>query len=644
MTALMLLASLVLPNPLIFSPVHAIGRAATLYVAPGASCGGVSPCYSAIQTAIDAAQAGDTIKVAAGTYTGPGVQVVYITKSLALAGGFATANWNQADPQANLTTIDAQNQVGRRGIVAETPGKAFNVSISGFTVINGNNAPPQGCGGICAVDVIADIRNNTVLSNTGGGIYVVGGADLGEDVNVSTIALNTVRYSQIDVFNAGGLGIAAENTNAVVSQNLVEHNYGIGIWTFRGSNVRILNNTVQNNDSSGILSATARRLIVDGNAILSNSRYGISLGIDARFPTTDTLVSITNNTVQGNSWDGLSALQTTLITGTISSNTFSTSRFSGANISLNTGSLLTFTQNTVTGNKFGGVVLDVSKNSTGTVLSNVIASNGGSGVVVTGQQAGNALIKDNSVQDNQVTNSFNTDGGGGIRVEGGTVRIERNRIIHNKVNGYGGGIFVNGKSGPFSFTYVSLDANQVLTNTSNGLGAGIAVGGGIVTATNDIIARNFAELPAVYVFSGTLNANYWTIANNGSYGMRVFNGGLVTLRNSVVAGHKVAGLEQSSGGDLQADRILSWDNGVPCAGQATCTNVIVGDPKFLSDRAINYHITAGSAAIDKAVDFTVHDDIDGPGRPQGSAPDLGADEFGNYTPTVNEVFMPIVQR
>ncbi|MBU1751099.1 MAG: hypothetical protein KKA73_25730 [Chloroflexi bacterium] len=83
------------------------------YVAPGGNCGGASPCYSTVQAAVDAAQAGDEIRIATGMYSGINnqggkPQVVYVAKSLTLRGGFTTANWNTPNPEANITEIRAQ--------------------------------------------------------------------------------------------------------------------------------------------------------------------------------------------------------------------------------------------------------------------------------------------------------------------------------------------------------------------------------------------------------------------------------------------------------------------------------------------------------------------------------------------------------
>ena len=59
-------------------------------------------------------------------------------------------------------------------------------------------------------------------------------------------------------------------------------------------------------------------------------------------------------------------------------------------------------------------------------------------------------------------------------------------------------------------------------------------------------------------------------------------------------------------------------------GHITVTNEYTGDPAFAAD---GYHLTAGSAAIDRGVNTGVDDDVDGDQRPMCYGYDLGADEI-----------------
>lgn len=148
---LCILAVLVIGNALIATllvsaaaPAQATG--AIHHVAPGGSCGGPSPCYSTIQAAVDAAGSGDEIRVAGGvhtdlhvrprldvTATGWVTQVVYVNKTIAIRGGYATTNWSTPDPSNNLTTVDALGQ--GRGLYLTGN---ISTTIEGLRITNGN--------------------------------------------------------------------------------------------------------------------------------------------------------------------------------------------------------------------------------------------------------------------------------------------------------------------------------------------------------------------------------------------------------------------------------------------------------------------------------------------------------------------------
>src|SRR5262245_15535280 len=74
------------------SSVAAPLLAGDLYVDTGSGCGGNSPCFTAIQAAINAATAGDTIHVSAGTYA----EQININKPLSLLGPNANIDPNTA--------------------------------------------------------------------------------------------------------------------------------------------------------------------------------------------------------------------------------------------------------------------------------------------------------------------------------------------------------------------------------------------------------------------------------------------------------------------------------------------------------------------------------------------------------------------
>jgi hypothetical protein len=144
-----------------------------LYVAPGGDdhndcCSPDRPC-STIQRAVDMALPGDTVHIAAGDYHGvverDGItQVVHITKSITLLGGYSPADWQVRNPVAYPSVVDAQGQ--GRGIAVTGP---IKVVLDGLAV-TGGDATGLG-GGFMDYDV-------------GGGIYLDGADSLILDCHI----------------------------------------------------------------------------------------------------------------------------------------------------------------------------------------------------------------------------------------------------------------------------------------------------------------------------------------------------------------------------------------------------------------------------------------------------------------------------
>ena len=164
---------------------------------------------------------------------------------------------------------------------------------------------------------------------------------------------------------------------------------------------------------------------------------------------------------------------------------------------------------------------------------------------------------------------------------------------------------------------------------------------------NNVIAQNvggvFVRGNATFPFAGTLVHN--TIAQNGSEGIYVgwYNSGYssLTLTNNIIVSHTTGiYVYPDPTNSVTATHTLFYGNGTDTSGGIiTSTNVITGNPLFVDPVGWDYHIQAGSAAIDKGGDAGVTTDIDRDTRPWGAGYDIGADEFRQWY-----VYLPLVLR
>ena len=197
-----------------------------LYVAPGGNCNTANPCYGSVQAAVDAAVPGDEIRVATGLYTGvsarQGVtQMVYISKTVTVRGGYTTLNWTVSDPSANPSTLNAQGQ-GR--VLAVIGG--ISPTIEGLRIAGGDAAGMGGgsfgldCGGgvylnNLGVSSAATLKANQVFSNTaaiGGGLCLYHGTP--------TLADNVVFANTA---GSGG-GVWLDRSDATLEGNIIFSN------------------------------------------------------------------------------------------------------------------------------------------------------------------------------------------------------------------------------------------------------------------------------------------------------------------------------------------------------------------------------------------------------------------------------------
>ena len=281
-----------------------------------------NPCRT-VQYAVDQASEGDEIRVAAGTYTGVNdygglAQVVYISKSVTIRGGYTPAFTDPPDPVASPTTLDAQGQ-GRvlyiTGDISPTI-EGLRITAGDAAGLGGGPSERDAGGGVYVISATVIISNNRLFSNmadTGGGLYLNSSdarlngntvfsniANYGSGLFLSnsdvTLTSNTVTANTA-TFRGGGLylyfGDAMFSANTVTANtaslrggglylyfgdatlvnNVVADNraYGRGSGLYlHGSSLRLLHTTIARNDSGGLTAGSS----VDSSGIYVTKAWG----------------------------------------------------------------------------------------------------------------------------------------------------------------------------------------------------------------------------------------------------------------------------------------------------------------------------------------------------------------------------------
>jgi len=565
---------------------HAQAAATTRYVSPTGDCGSASPCYSKIQEAVDAAESGDLIKVAQGTYTSTALEVVYIDKALSISGGYSVADWSQPHPVTQTTTIEAGSG-GNRGVyIAGT--SALTITLSNLT-IHGASKNSDGAG-IHIVSGTIHMQNLIISGNTvgtysgnrGGGVYMADGNLI---VDESTFVGNTATY---------GGAIYFSGDTVLIQDCRFEGNvggYGGGGIFASAQTVDISSSVFEDNDApsnptgGGGAYVSARLVDVTANEFRANQAlYGGGLkasGMD---------VTVSGNLFQGNSCNGGGG---------------------GANLS---GSALIVTANTFAHN-----------------VASTSGWYGGGGLYIAGVSTsgfGRAPVYTPAVVENNDFVSNAGRDGGGVYVAQGAIKLSRNSFHGNSAEASGGALFVTQPDTSGYSSIVTATANTYVNNFldthSWTLGGGdISIAGGELQARNEIIAETVSAAQAIFVTGGAYVGHHVTLVDNGDFALTT-DGGMASLTNSIVASSTVGGL---AGADITSDHTLFFNCGNPCMSGAVCANSITGDPAFANPLARDYHLTRGSVAIDTGARSNVLQDFDGEARPAGCGWDIGAYEF-----------------
>lgn len=551
--------------------------------------------------------------------------------------------------------------------VLDAPNASYHVTVQNLSIQHGKTPAPGVPGGGASFSGPATVVKTTFRDNAttgfsfGGGAYFAGSADLTE----TTFTGNTTDFS------GGGATFDQPATliGATFTGNRADSSGGGAV--FRNSAVltrtTFISNSVgtfpdgNSHDGGGAAFSGPARLV---QVTFSKNRAAVEGG-GAYFTGDTTLLDTTFTTNTANKCGG-GALFAGSATVTKTTFTGNKSYDGGGAYFENTATLIdtTFTNNQA-------VIRVEADTSTDTTFAATTQSppvpNGDGGPPTTG--GGAHFNRPASLTNTAfISNSANSGGGayftdsaeligttfdnnlggeGGGAWFAGFAKVTKTSFRHNLSGQGGGALFI----GPAQVTNTTFTDNRTVSPEPYGFGGGASFGYApyppqAQQLVNVLFDGNQAVQngSAIYIY----NAEPLTILHSTIVSPTMvtkpaiyINAGTAIISNTIIASHTI-GIDVQVGGYANEDYNLFSSVATNINGDSgPDIHSISGPASFVDPAAHNYHLSAGSAAIDQGIDAGISVDFENQLRPYGNGFDIGFDEFVQLDP---RLYLTYIQR